>query len=638
MMKTFLLIFFFNLIFFNFSYQRLSYSQEEARLPVTGKFYETNSKLGKAADNEKLKKIYDECQTKHQKAADPVATCISNEMKQLSPQETKNITDQLGYDNPDSLDNIQFESSPVFKKFGEYLFKRFSEALYGKADKDKGEKEKLVDQKMYFNLYKTQLGKSVIQIIASYCMYADPDMVISATPATRQGQRNTNIKKLQSFNPDAPQSQFTDCMSKISHVCQGTKDLDASGAPIPSRDFSSSTWNGTQVQQDDEKYSRNLACIVERDLKNARNAMLAMKEIDKGLEKYDSNNDKRAYFEANREIYTGDSSKGEKTVDDLTSLTSNEFMNKAGMNKAMSDEAKMYDKKCVQSFDSEYCKGMSAADKKNFEKMEKEYKLRTEVMKHRIETMTPEELHKFLEKEGRTSDEVKAIIARGNKIGPDKLKERIAQQYEKERDAIISKMREKFETSDLSSNKNTSKGTSKTVEILNELKDRPAEIRDLIHYTNIVSGLLTVKDSKGRTSSNVQSALREVKDSFFNPSNAKTMGIDPSTINPVQKQNDAKYFEQLQKNTLQAAGKSQKKDGDASAVTMEVRELNKSILGNYLDTTPEDKKDTDKIQLHDENSKDQKTIPSQPPSQPQNPIPPPTKPSSSSKGGLSGSG
>ncbi|MEC7275672.1 MAG: hypothetical protein VXV96_05070, partial [Bdellovibrionota bacterium] len=124
--------------------------------------------------------------------------------------------------------NFKQSQSKATKVLQDYLGKRLEKAMYGERDAN-GIKD-LGDHNKYYELYKSQLGRTLISTLSGYCIYSDPE--------TGFVPKNDNVKanyfrrkNLESLNTivQVPKSGeevsgafsgFNKCIAKIGEHCR----------------------------------------------------------------------------------------------------------------------------------------------------------------------------------------------------------------------------------------------------------------------------------------------------------------------------------------------------------------------------------------------------------------------------------
>ena len=261
-----------------------------------------------------------------------------------------------------------------------------------------------------------------------------------------------------------------------------------------------------------------------------------------------------------------------KSLDDLTTITSNEFASKTGYNDSIEDMKKKLEQ-CMQDKSEANCREILGFDeqKEELEKASAEYKTRTQLMKEKIENMDEEQIVNYLKDEGRTDDEIQEILL-NNQQDLSKLAKDIAAKYEKEKNAIIDQLNQQINgrtiaSKDLEDSDQAASIDAKLSTISQELSARTDEYKQLIHFNNIVSGYLELKDEQGESAGhNTASIERELADSAFDDSNTRSPASGGT-------------FDQLQKAIEESDILSTSQDDTTTDTTeMDVDSINNNLL------------------------------------------------------------
>lgn len=511
------------------------------------------------------------------KSADKLSACIWVELGK-NPDDQKQIVDKY-FNNEktknryDSLERktIAQGEDPAIKKLEEYMSKKLEETLYGEISANK-KTAAVADHAVFYSLYKNQLSKNIITSISSYCIEAGSVQglpIISSDESKRIEQRKSNLATLKEFTQSSDNEQVNQayskwglCLSQLTAVCTLSP--------------------GDDEDRDDRVYSKNRACVLTNYLKQLRQGLIAADAIEKQVKLSEGD---AGFSPANVRIYTGKGDEKTASINELTSMSSNEFVNKSGYADSI-DEKKARLTKCIESKDVEQCKEFleSPAKRKELEDAVAEYDLQKRMMKNKLEKMNADQLRDYLKEEGRTEADIERMLASDESI--DSVKMEINRNYDAEREAIVNQMKEAINKRTIASD---SKGfeteLTKLETIQRELSQQGESYKQLIHYNNIVSGFLTVADSSGKTvGSNVQSIQREMADSAYNQKNGDQRA-------PASANGEVGYFEQLSKklNEMVEASDDSKKDDKHDATPIGTDTINKNIFKYDADKSDKEK-------------------------------------------------
>ncbi len=404
------------------------------------------------------------------------------------------------------LFKIEREYDNAIKKLGDYYFEKLHEGLYGAKEKDDPlawSKYRYVEHSTFYEIYKNQVSKNLIETLSSYCIEADKEnsFIISTKKEERAKVREKNIKNLEVITGEglkATSLAFTDwetCMQGIQHICYKTAYYNKKKELI--YDYSQDL--GTDKA--DTEYSQKRACLVMDYLKNARQTILKVTEIQKLMNYVDGTSSKRIdWFKdiAGIELF----SDAKIPIDSLTGFTSSD-LKKSEMEKENTAIIEFIKKKCGNNQDPKECQNAIFADEEKTYKMAAEISLKTEAMLNRIEKMDDSELRAYLTEQGYPAKKIAEL-----EKYREELKNEIIERYRTEQEALIDQLAQRIESKSLIKI-TPEKQKEKIDRILEELTERPKEFGQLIHFNNIISGYLTVT-SEGKRSKNFQSIFREI--------------------------------------------------------------------------------------------------------------------------------
>jgi hypothetical protein len=191
----------------------------------------------------------------------------------------------------------------------------------------------------------------------------------------------------------------------------------------------------------------------------------------------------------------GGSSSKEKSVDELTTVSSNELIGQYDDEQDKSDA-----EKCIEdaASDSDSCKKFFAIKSKgNQEQLVLDYELKSMALvseyDKEMDLLDDDiKVKEFLQSKGNT----RLVQDLDDGISIDDIKLEMRERFKAERMAIVNQLRKKIKDREA-----TSKTGDKVVkdEAANKVKDRKEKLRGLYHYTNIVSSYLTLEDKDGNT-------------------------------------------------------------------------------------------------------------------------------------------
>ncbi|MDD0852893.1 hypothetical protein HBN50_07290 [Halobacteriovorax sp. GB3] len=466
------------------------------------------------------------------------------------------------------------KQSKGIKKLEDYLYNKLASVLFEETRKDSSFfKNKLVDEGVFYDLYETQVGKNIVSAFSSYCMdaHAGNDYAIKKDEVYRKENREKNIKSLGNFDASSRNS-WNDCIVKVPKIChdknlisevQNSKDAD-------------------EVTSEDIDYTQVRACEVVNYVKTAKQNLLAITKVK------DSIKDLKVASKDRKSATPFYESKGkDKTIDDLTTVTSGEFVNETKYNDAQLEDAKILEECQKTGQITPECEAFLSDAGENEEQLI-EQGLRAEALKNKLITDLEENPEKGLEQyfkdQGYSEEKIKELLA-GD---VDALKDMIKKRYETEKDALVKSLAMQLEKNQKSKSddESTAKAENerKLDAIQKELTSKTSDYAQLIHFSNIVTGYLEVggdSNSSGgarqpgsaKTSVNTYSISKELDNSAFTEEGlkkAQQAGIDIASGSGIKRDEAVKRL---------AEGGIEVKDSpdDAGSKTLQVQEINDVI-------------------------------------------------------------
>lgn len=513
-----------------------------------------------------------------------IATCFDQVLQQLPEDQRERLRQQAAQvevgaefeeETPASGDAVptedQFASrttrrvqDPVLKRVEDYLFKRLSEALYGEVCEQvavgseqegqpsvnckSGDKTKLVDHDTFYGLYESQLGKNIISSVSNYCLKAHPqntgsnqDFLIPDDESRQASITASHIQNLQvsgtGGNP-AAYNHWLNCFGKLDEICHD-----------PNRTIPSSGY----------AQAKNKACVTQSNIEGFKKAILATKKLKDDVKKFrdeDKGSSVAGRFGEGREaaeIFKGDGSvAGEKSVNELTSLTSGEIYNKSGAKDAAKARAEAIQKQCLDNpSDVEGCRGLlnQGVDASQISDIQREDALRARLAAEQIKEFDEDQIKEYFKREGKTDEEIEKILENAKADGKtiQQIAESISNKYKTERDAIIAANNKMFDEYNISDEaiedlrRNNPSGAQQAIEttvtqqatnLKNTLEGQVADFAKASLFNNVVSGFFSISDAENAGASvaangngprepaneptrNLESLKREFADSAF---------------------------------------------------------------------------------------------------------------------------
>ncbi len=428
----------------------------------------------------------------------------NNSRKPASANDKNSSVLQTGLTNKKMDVGIDYSTNPTVKGLTDFYEKKLDEVLY--PDKNKEGKISTVDHSKFIELYKSELGKTIINAFTSYCMETPETCrtgtdlcLISGDETTRKDTSNTNLKSLQSVTfSDKEGAGWQKCILDVSKVCYEMSSNDDA----------------------DKVYSKQRACVVMDFVKSARKSLIAANEQKKFYDEIDSSKFGVANLGSGNFAVTDDK---KASSDKLTQLTSEDMKKDfTNLDNKKENIAKVIDqpsneaKKCLgddgKISDQAQCKKFLSTDTDKNTAAVTDFGLRQfadgETLDNKLNDKN--NVASYLKEEGYSDKEIQNLTKDEN---IQTVKDQIKDRYKSEKDALIKEMASRIggkTTTD--QGKVTDNDSNKMQTIKNELSTRNTDLQNLIHFNNIVSSYLSVVDTNTKKASrNTASLYSEVQ-------------------------------------------------------------------------------------------------------------------------------
>ncbi len=492
------------------------------------------------------------------------------------------------------LSPSKLRTNKTMRQLQNYLHERLKQLMF---DDDKSKVQAAQDHKIWHELYTSQLGRNIINVTSSFCLESESQPVYTKNSnglCTQSSKiwfnnkpkdpnvRKKNIEKLSQSNGGTKtkgHTHFNQCLSSLSLICgkEGiySENSDKANAYTGQDENGKCTKN---LHKEVTKSTYTNACLVIKYLKTSKQAMIQMKDINQGW--------KRLRNEQEQGFAIASAQKADFKKDDIINIASGEIAEgktKDGQDlQSAANEEKSLLEKCAQEYDSmkNTCDKYLMDKEENFQQLD-EYSLRKYAMSAKIKRdlkNDPDGTHlkKMLLEDGVTEENIEKILAQDEEKIKN-LKNKITNRYEKERDALIQAMQEKFNGKTLLDEEKSdpNKAKQKFEGLKKEAEEKPEYYAQTIHYSNVVSAYLELRDGDKTVGQNTAALDAELKKSVFDTSNPRAPAS--SATNGVQ----SSYFEDLKKareETVESSGSGYAEGYETGGVSIDT--IN-TIL-NYL--------------------------------------------------------
>ncbi|MEA9358264.1 hypothetical protein SHI21_18660 [Bacteriovorax sp. PP10] len=447
-----------------------------------------------------------------------------------------------------------YESDPAVAALSDYYGKKLDVILNPDVALTVEERKKntilSVDHRQFIDLYKSELGKTIISAFTSYCLDTVPDScacsqaeqkvcvedkskctcessscVISSDETQRKKDRESNLKSLRSADLKSNSSdgiKWNMCIGSVSKAC--VKDPSSDHAETSKR-----------------------ACLIMDYVKSARkNIMVA----DTQLTFYnDLNSTQTANIASNMKAITDLKKTSSDALLDMTSTDVKTALEKP-LNSKLKDLEGCYKDGVIVN--AKACEKYLSVNKDENDKALAELGMRQIAQESILEeelSSSPQKVKDYLKEEGYSKQEIETMTADQKSI--DQVKKEILDRYSNQKAAIIKEMAERIAAKTSATDgkiENVDANINKLDKIKKELESRSSDLQNLVYFNNVVSSYLEVDDRKGNSSRNTASLFAEansleddqgklIKDQIKNASlkdqkgNADTTNLEVKTIN-----------------------------------------------------------------------------------------------------------
>ncbi len=413
--------------------------------------------------------------------------------------------------------NFKQSQSKATKVLQDYLGKRLEKAMYGERDAN-GIKD-LGDHNKYYELYKSQLGRTLISTLSGYCIYSDPE--------TGFVPKNDNVKanyfrrkNLESLNTivQAPKSGeevsgafsgFNKCIAKIGEHCR-TGPSDNSSYDKDDDKEKDNTDRGIPHPCEINKYMTgvrksiaSLDDVIEETGKTKNSAVLGIQNVDRPDEEF--------------------------KVDNVVNIGSKEVVEDSGYKEALEEEKQVMEE-CAQDPTNGDCEKY-ITNKEDDDELINENYIRGLAAQKKLENELEEakdvdELKKYLLDQGVVEENFDKILQAEMAKNKDKdpfevLKELIRNQKEKEKDALHESLVARLKSSQVDRSENANEDPDEKIQNIFEKKTKSLshdaeDLAAVFHYGNVVSSFIEVT-GEGGSSRNTKALATELDNNFFAP-------------------------------------------------------------------------------------------------------------------------
>lgn len=428
------------------------------------------------------------------------------------------------------LGNFDRETDLAFGKLQEHLKTKMNQVIYGdNTDGVKG----LSDHTVFYELYRSQVGKNMLYTVSQYCLFADYKGTLPTADKDRVENKRTNLELLKILSSDksAAFEGFNTCIGNIRNLCKFKNSTSPYRKEYKDQFDKIKSNLGLDTNSDDYKADLIAAkdvptvCEVNRYMTSARHTLSDVKELQ---EQIDLSQDKESSSYRN---IVKRRMKDQINFNEVVNIGSKEFLegkqdflkrNKGqAYNESVEDEATTLRDICATQGDGNSDCESYLTNKEDNDRIKDEFNFRNIAMKNKIDALTEDQLEDFLKEDGMSEENIQKYLAyqqqKNNKSRDDILKE-IKDQYSNEINDLQESLKRKLEQTQRKTEDQIAEGKDNTdtyKNIADRMSANATNYAHVIHYTNIVSSFLEVDTGTGSKTRNTQALAVELDSNFF---------------------------------------------------------------------------------------------------------------------------
>ncbi len=548
-----------------------------------------NDSLQKLMDIEGVEAIYKDCQKRYavesESQTSETFNCLwkgvkanaslKKKVQEVYAQELKGektapvegrapaSTSQLSLTGRKASIATDYESDPAVAALSEYYGKKLDVILNPDVALTAEEKKKntilSVDHRQFIDLYKSELGKTIISAFTSFCLDTKPEScacsvaeqkvcaedkekctcaasscLISSDETERKKDREANLKSLKIADLKSNSSdgiKWNMCIGSVSKSC----------IPEPS----------TELAETSKR-----ACIIMDYVKSARkNIMVA--------------DTQKTFYDDISSVQTANIASNMKAITDLKKTSSDALLEmsstdvKTAMDKPMKSKIKDLEG-CYKDgviVNAKACEKYLSVNKDENDQALAELGMRQIAQESILEdelASSDQKVRDYLKEEGFSKQEIETMTA--DKKSIEQVKKEILDRYANQKAAIIKEMAERIASKTSATDgkiENTESNLTKLEKVKKEMESRSSDLQNLVYFNNVVSSYLEISDGKGNNSRNTASLFAE----------ANSLEEDQA---------------KLMKNQIKEASLKDQK-GSANTTNLEVQTINDAFLDYSVD-------------------------------------------------------
>lgn len=363
----------------------------------------------------------------------------------------------------------------------------------------------------------------------------------ASTPSTGNTSHNISEMMRREFErgPEYLKSKYELCMKAVAKMClryecintvtsaenEECKDLFGSSWPGVARAInaggsaSSGSTDENDVRLDDTGNTQGQkACVLRTKLRDYRKALAVVKETRTQLRA--ASQGQGVGFDvgiAYNGAYQNGRGANEKSIQEITSVSSEEITNRVENFKEADDRAEDIEQNCTGEELTEECRSHIAGTENDIENIELEIEAGTALEVRRIRELqhNRDDLEAYLRANG-----LERYIDQIDELTEETLTQMIADKYRAERMAVLNRLKAQLQPRTVENPPGQQQGSSApppstggTTELqaiqnaAGEIKDTDDRIENILRYNNVISSFLAIKDEDGNDVSTNRASL-----------------------------------------------------------------------------------------------------------------------------------
>lgn len=467
-------------------------------------------------------------------------------------------------------ENLKLQEFGVIKsknvsEITKYLSKRMHKSLTGRDPDDKNkvnqkwENQKIVDQKVFVELYKNQLAKNSLFEISRFCfenlrLKTPPSAATDFTSYWKDFINGTPEVKLLEDVEDKDNVFFTGKLGDvdlndeyvvyerlISGLTPGKEKIDAdlyskffsfciSAIKPMCEDFK----NNVNKNPSDKRGSS--ACLTFNKLESIRTTLRNTEKVEKQFLEMEDKETYAIQLLKNPSFYQNGKGKDEDSLDELTSVSSSELLQK---NKKENEKLTKLEQDCEDDSKADECQEFLVINDglaKATSAIETDLVMKKEIETARVKKLNGQSLRDYLKENGHLDLLEKLDSQDDDKLTEAQISDAIGNYYDAKKVAEIDALKLKVGKRQQTVEEAGDDQTDQIKENIKDSKEERARLAQVVMFNNIITSQLNLSKQTGKDT--YESAGRNVSGWNKEKSGLDTLGIDQGVFEQIQETAD----------------------------------------------------------------------------------------------------